>query len=99
MLSDSVEAAARTVSEPTDERFRDLIRQIASRAILDGQFDRCDLTFRDLDQISERLRADAGKHLSSPDRLSDVHLRGRGTAADGAGERPGSRRTGSDGPA
>ena len=53
MLSDSVEAAARTVTEPTDDRFRDLIRQIAGRAILDGQFDHCDLTFRDLDKITE----------------------------------------------
>ena len=53
MLADSVEAAARTVSEPNDERFRDLIRQIASRAILEGQFDACDLTFHDLDKITE----------------------------------------------
>src|SRR4029077_14198623 len=53
MLADSVEAAARTIVEPTDERFRDAIRQIAGRAILDGQFDHCDLTFRDLDKITE----------------------------------------------
>lgn len=53
MLSDSVEAAARTIAEPSDERFRDLIRQIASRVILDGQFDQCDLTFKDLDKITE----------------------------------------------
>jgi hypothetical protein len=53
MLADSVEAAARTVGEPDAERYRDMIRQIAGRAILDGQFDQCDLTFRDLDNISE----------------------------------------------
>ena len=53
MLADSVEAAARTVDEPGDERFRDMIRQIAGRIILDGQFDRCDLTFRDLEEISD----------------------------------------------
>lgn len=53
MLADSVEAAARTIAEPTDERFRDLIRQIEGRVVLDGQFDSCDLTFRDLDLITE----------------------------------------------
>lgn len=53
MLADSVEAAARTVVEPGEERFRELIRQIASRIILDGQFDHCDLTFHDLDTITE----------------------------------------------
>src|SRR5262245_33982387 len=53
MLSDSVEAAARTLAEPGDEKFRQLIRQIASRVILDGQFDHCDLTFADLDRVTE----------------------------------------------
>ncbi len=53
MLADSVEAAARTLAEPNDEKFRQLIRQISSRAILDGQFDHCDLTFSDLDRITD----------------------------------------------
>ena len=53
MLSDSVEAAARTIERPTPETFRAMIRQIAGRVALDGQFDECDLTFRDLDTICE----------------------------------------------
>jgi len=53
MLSDSVEAAARTIEQPTPETFRAMIRQIAGRVALDGQFDECDLTFRDLDIICE----------------------------------------------
>src|SRR5262249_4171449 len=51
MLSDSVEAAARTIEQPTPDTFRAMIRQIAGRVALDGQFDECDLTFRDLDTI------------------------------------------------
>jgi hypothetical protein len=53
MLADSVEAAARTLADPDDARVRSMIRQIASRIVLDGQFDCCDLTFRDLDRITE----------------------------------------------
>lgn len=53
MLADSVEAAARTIDEPDAEKFRGMIRQIAGRIVLDGQFDECDLTFRDLDTIVE----------------------------------------------
>jgi len=53
MLADSVEAAARTIDEPNAEKFRAMIRQISGRIILDGQFDECDLTFRDLDAIVE----------------------------------------------
>lgn len=53
MLADATEAAARTIDEPNAERFRGMIRQIAGRIVLDGQFDECDLTFKDLDVIVE----------------------------------------------
>lgn len=98
MLSDSVEAAARTVVEPTDERFRDLIRQIASRAILDGQFDQCDLTFRDLDHITEAFVRSLGSiyhhRIDYPTFIFEGTTGRRATRA----EHPGAHRTRSDGP-
>jgi len=99
MLSDSVEAAARTVSEPTDERFRDLIRQIASRALLDGQFDQCDLTFRDLDQISDAFVRTLGSIYHHRIDYPTFIFEGGTRPRMARGERPGSRRTGSDGTA
>jgi putative nucleotidyltransferase with HDIG domain len=50
MLSDSIEAAARTLEDPSPARFKGLIRKIASDVVLDDQLDECDLTFSDLEK-------------------------------------------------
>jgi len=53
MLADGVEAASRTIEEPTPSRLREMIHQIAGRIVLDGQLDDCDLTFADLEKIEQ----------------------------------------------
>ncbi len=53
MLADAVEAAARTVEEPTPNRLREMIRKVTNAIVLDGQLDSCDLTFADLEKIQE----------------------------------------------
>lgn len=53
MLADAVEAAARTVDEPTPNRLRDVIRKVTNSIVLDRQLDSCDLTFADLERIQE----------------------------------------------
>ncbi len=55
MISDAVEAAARTVDEPTAARLHELIRQVTQAIILDRQLDECDLTFADLERLQEAL--------------------------------------------
>jgi putative nucleotidyltransferase with HDIG domain len=52
MLSDSIEAAARTLEDPSPARFKGLIRKIISDVVLDDQFSECDLSFADLDRVS-----------------------------------------------
>ncbi len=52
MLSDSIEAAARTLEDPSPARFKGLIRRIVSDIVLDDQFDQCDLTFADVEKVS-----------------------------------------------
>jgi len=51
MLADGVEAAARTIEEPTPARLKDAVHQVSGRIVLDGQLDECDLTFADLERI------------------------------------------------
>ncbi|MGH9870614.1 MAG: HD family phosphohydrolase [Candidatus Polarisedimenticolia bacterium] len=51
MMADSVEAAARTVEEPTPAKFEEVIVRITNAIVLDGQLDECDLTFSDLTRI------------------------------------------------
>lgn len=53
MLADSVEAASRSLDEPTHNRLRSLIDLIVREHIEDGQLDNTDLTFRDLSDIKD----------------------------------------------
>jgi len=53
MLADSVEAASRSLDQPTHKRLQSLIDLIFKERIEDGQLDDTDLTFRDLRRIKE----------------------------------------------
>lgn len=55
MLSDAVESATRTLAEPTPARIDSLVRDLANRRLMDGQFDECDLTLADLRAIVESI--------------------------------------------
>ena len=53
MLADSVEAASRSLAEPTHKRLQTLVDMIFKARSEDGQLADTDLTFRDLAQIKE----------------------------------------------
>ena len=53
MLADAVEAASRTLVEPTPQRIQSLINSIITRIFLDDQLSMCDLTLKDLREISK----------------------------------------------
>lgn len=55
MLCDGVEGSVRAMSEPTPARIEGVVRDIVRRRLLDGQFDECDLTFRELATIEKSL--------------------------------------------
>ena len=52
MLADQVEAASRTLQDPHPGQIRSMIRRLIQGTIQDRQFDECDITTRDLDQIT-----------------------------------------------
>ena len=52
MLADVVEAAVRSLTNPTPGRVEGLVRKMIKDKFLDGQLDECDLTFKDLDSIA-----------------------------------------------
>lgn len=56
MLADSIEAAARSLDEPTPGRLTSLVRNIIQSKFLDGQLEECDLTLSDLSIIEESYR-------------------------------------------
>jgi membrane-associated HD superfamily phosphohydrolase len=55
MLADAVESATRTLHEPTPSRIDALVRTLANKRLMDGQFDECDLTLRQLQLIVESI--------------------------------------------
>jgi putative nucleotidyltransferase with HDIG domain len=55
MLADAVESAARAMKEPSRSTIEELVHGLAMRRLLDGQFDDCELTLRDLDRIEKSL--------------------------------------------
>ncbi len=52
MLADSVEAASRTLDDPTPQRIQALTNSVITRIFLDDQLSKCDLTLKDLRDIS-----------------------------------------------
>ncbi|MBI3582677.1 MAG: HDIG domain-containing protein [Nitrospinae bacterium] len=52
LLADSVEAASRTLDEPTSSRLRGLVQKIIDDKFIDGQLDHSNLTLNDLHKIT-----------------------------------------------
>ncbi len=51
MLADTVEAAVRSIQEPTQAKISQMIRKLVRGKMEDGQLDECTLTFRDIGHI------------------------------------------------
>ncbi|HYE58894.1 MAG TPA: HDIG domain-containing protein, partial [Rhodothermales bacterium] len=63
MLADTVEAAARSLDEPTPQHIRELVDRLVEAKRADGQLDESPLTFDDLRRIRETLTATlVGQH-------------------------------------
>ncbi|MHC2070330.1 HD family phosphohydrolase [Bremerella sp. T1] len=55
MICDAVESACRTLVEPTSARIEALVEELSMKRLLDGQFDECGLTLRELRQIQSSV--------------------------------------------
>jgi len=53
MLADTIEAACRTLENPTAPRLEKFITQLVNAKVEHKQLDNCDLTFRDISKIKE----------------------------------------------
>ena len=54
-IADSVEAAVRSMSQPTPEQIEELVRKIISDRLQDNQFNECDLTLKELEKVANSL--------------------------------------------
>jgi len=52
LLADSVEAATRTLKDPTPAKIEEVVHKIINNKFIDGQLDECELTLKDIEKIS-----------------------------------------------
>ena len=62
MLADTVESAARSLTELTPGRIEAVVHNMAMKRLQDGQFDECDLTLRELSQIEASISKSLAAH-------------------------------------
>lgn len=55
MLADSVEAASRSIEQPTQRKLESMVSSIFSSRIADGQLDHCPLTFAEINTVKGTL--------------------------------------------
>jgi putative nucleotidyltransferase with HDIG domain len=53
MLADCVEAASRTLINPTPDRIQGMVQKIINNIFIDGQLDECELTLKNLHEIAK----------------------------------------------
>lgn len=91
LLADAVEAASRTVVDPTPSRIASLVDRLVDDAVADGQLDECGLTFDDLQKVRESLaRSLAALHharIDYPGFDFNRHLEKRRSHAHGGHDR------------
>jgi putative nucleotidyltransferase with HDIG domain len=56
MMCDAVEAASKSIKEPTAQAFDDLVEKIVNKQMDDGQFMNADITFKELQTIKKVLK-------------------------------------------
>ncbi|PKM76575.1 MAG: phosphohydrolase [Firmicutes bacterium HGW-Firmicutes-15] len=79
MLADSVEAAVRSLSAPSLEKIRTMVRKILRDKLNDRQLEECDLTFKDVDVIANTfcrvLEGVYHKRIEYPDIVQELTKR------------------------
>jgi putative nucleotidyltransferase with HDIG domain len=94
LLADAVEAASRTVAEPTAARIQGMVQKITNKIFTDGQLDECELTLKDLHQIAKSfiqiLTAIFHQRIDYPEPAAKG-LEGRARADGDSGSKPAKR--------
>ncbi|MHB8122029.1 MAG: HD family phosphohydrolase [Desulfuromonadaceae bacterium] len=57
MLADCVEAASRTLVNPSPDRIQGLVQKLINNVFIDGQLDECELTLKNLHEIARSFTA------------------------------------------
>ena len=91
MLADAVEAASRTLENPTPSRIQGLVQNLINKIFSDGQLDSCELTLKDLHNIAKSFnKILTGIHhhrIEYPEQRATVNGNGKGKMKNGSPDR------------
>jgi len=86
MLADVVEAASRTLDNPTPSRIQGLVQNLINKIFSDGQIDNCELTLKDLHNIAKTFnRILSGIHhhrIDYPEKSSSINGKAKDESPD-----------------
>ena len=92
MLADTVEAAVRSMREPTPKAIRQFIERLIRGKLEDGQLSECPLTLRDIDDICEAfsgvLMGVFHERIEYPEVRHHIPPQGTASKPDSAGTVP-----------
>lgn len=87
MLADVVEAASRTLANPTPARIQGLVQNLINKVFSDGQLDQCELTLKDLHKIARSYtQILTGIHhhrIEYPDQTFNANGKGKNGGSSG----------------
>lgn len=85
LLADAVEAASRTLTDPTPSRIQGMVKKLINNIFIDGQLNECNLTLKDLNQIAKsftRVLSSSFHHrVDYPEPVHIVKIKDEGTAS------------------
>jgi putative nucleotidyltransferase with HDIG domain len=91
MLADVVEAASRTLDNPTPSRIQGLVQNLINNIFSDGQLDECELTLKDLHKIARSFNKILyGIHhhrIEYPEKRASAGENGKGRQKNGSPDR------------
>jgi membrane-associated HD superfamily phosphohydrolase len=91
MLADVVEAASRTLDNPTPSRIRGLVQNLINNIFFDGQLDECELTLKDLHKIAnsfDKILYGIHHHrIEYIEKKTSTGENGKGTTRNGSPDR------------
>ena len=84
LLADAIEAASRTLVDPTPSRIQGMVQKLINNVFIDGQLNECDLTLKDLNLIAKSFnRILAGSFHHRVEYPEPVHIvREKGNIAE-----------------
>ena len=97
MLADAVEAASRTLENPTSSRIQGLVQNLINKIFSDGQLDACELTLKDLHNIAKSfnqiLSGIYHHRIEYPEQRAAANGNGKGKTKNGSSDRQQARQT------